>query len=280
MKELEAPVKDALRKTTTPASVARMWGRIEVRGRGRARAGAGRRPWVLVAAVVGVASAAFGGGAVVWRSSPADHGAPVPSLPADHGAPAPRLPPVADPSPRFRGEGSEARPTEESKSEAPGVTPRASWRDLASRGDNAQAYAALGAAGVASAARSASVDDLFALADVARLSGHASEARLPLERIVAEHPKDGRAPLAALTLGRVELRALGQPQAASEALAKAIALGLPRGIAEEAYALLVEARGTAGDRAGARAAFAEYTARFPEEAKARADTLRRWVDGP
>jgi transmembrane sensor len=122
---------------------------------------------------------------------------------------------------------------------------------------------------------SASVGDLFALADVARLSGHPMDAQTPLKRIVAEYPADARAPLAALTLGRIQLRSLGAPAAAAVSLEKALLIGLPAGLDQDAYALLVESRATAGDRAGARAAYEQYRARFPGDAAGA--TLRRWV---
>jgi transmembrane sensor len=98
---------------------------------------------------------------------------------------------------------------------------------------------------VASVARSASVEDLLALADVARLSGHPRDAIEPLERVVTEHAEDPRASLAALTLGRVELHSLGEPALAARAFEKAIALNIPGGLAEDARTLLAEARAKA-----------------------------------
>ncbi len=150
----------------------------------------------------------------------------------------------------------------------------ARWRALAQRGDNARAYAELGPQGIASASERASADDLFALADVARLSGHPADAVAPLARIVAEYAADSRAPLAAFTLGRVELDALSQPAPAAGAFERAIALGLPRSLEGDAYARLVEARARAGDAAGARAAASEYERRFP--AGERTSEVRKW----
>jgi transmembrane sensor len=149
----------------------------------------------------------------------------------------------------------------------------ASWRELARRGENERAYAELGSGGIARVALSASVDDLLALADVARLSAHPADAVAPLERVVADHPSDSRASLAAFTLGRVRLDSLHAPAAAARAFEKAIALGLPGGLAEDAYAHVAEARAKAGDEAGARAALAEYARRFPNGG--RRDELRR-----
>jgi transmembrane sensor len=168
---------------------------------------------------------------------------------------------------------------------APPVTPPSSpaastagWRGLAQRGDHASAYAELGPAGIASASQGASVDDLLALADVARLSGHPADAVAPLSRVVAEHADDPRAPLAAFTLGRVQLDALGNPGAAADSFARALALGLPQSLQEDAYARLVEARAKAGDGEGARAAAQQYEQRFP--AGKRLGEVRRWSGPP
>jgi hypothetical protein len=152
------------------------------------------------------------------------------------------------------------------------------WRELAARGDNDRAYAALGRGGVVEASRSASVEDLFALADVARLSGHPQEAAPPLERILEEDSSDPRAPLAALTLGRIQLRSLGAPAAAARSVRRALALGVPAGLTEDAYALLVESLSRAGDADGARGAYAQLLERAP--GSERTAELRRWVRDP
>jgi transmembrane sensor len=152
------------------------------------------------------------------------------------------------------------------------------WRELAAMGKNDKAYVELGPDGIASKAKGASIDDLFTLADVARLSGHAVEAVDPLQRIVTEHPSDGRASLAALTLGRIQLRSLGMSTAAARSLEKAIALGVPSGLSEDTQALLIEALSRAGERGRARAAYAEFTARFPESQKSA--ELSVWVREP
>jgi transmembrane sensor len=150
------------------------------------------------------------------------------------------------------------------------------WRELARAGDNRAAYDALGAPGVVGASAGATVDDLFALADVARLSGHPTEAIAPLERILGTHAADPRAGMAAFTLGRVELDALSHPARAATAFARAIALGVPGGLLEDAHARLVESRARAGDRAGARAAYEAYLRAFPNGSRAAA--MQRWLD--
>jgi transmembrane sensor len=151
------------------------------------------------------------------------------------------------------------------------------WRKLAERRDNAGAYAVLGPSGIASSSQNASVDDLLALADVARLSGHPADAVAPLTRVVADHPDDPRAPLAAFTLGRLSLDALGRPAQAAAAFQRAIQLGLPQSLREDAYARLVEARSRAGDEAGARTAARDYEQQFPDGKRLR--EVQRWVHG-
>ncbi len=151
--------------------------------------------------------------------------------------------------------------------------PDGAWRARAAHGQYAEAYVALGSGGVGrETARAASADDLLALADVARLSGHPAEAVDPLERILREHASSPSAPLSALTLGRIQL-ALGRPSEAARALERALALRVPAGLEEDLYARLVEAYAKAGDRPAAAAAAREYRRRFPSGRRA-ADVLR------
>jgi transmembrane sensor len=149
----------------------------------------------------------------------------------------------------------------------------ATWRTSANGGRYAEAYAALGRGGVGrETARSDSADELLALADVARLSGHPAEAVEPLERILREHAGSAGAALAAVTLGRIQL-GLNEPAEAARAFERALSLRVPAGLAEDVYARLVEARARAGDHAGAAAAAREYERRFPTGRRS-ADVLR------
>jgi len=149
------------------------------------------------------------------------------------------------------------------------------WRDRVRAQDYADAYDLLGTEGLElETARAASAEDLFALADVARLSGHPDGAVLPLERLLSTHPTSERAALAAVTLGRIEL-GLGAPEKASVALERALALGVPAGLQEDVMARLVEADVKAGDRARASAVGADYARRFP--AGRRQADIDRWL---
>ncbi len=147
------------------------------------------------------------------------------------------------------------------------VTPplaRVSWRELAQSGRQRDAFAALGPRGLMHETRQAGVADLLLLADVARLSGHPRDAVAPLERILDAYPRDAQAPLAAFALGRLELDALDAPAQAARALDRALALGLPQSLREDARARLVEAHARSGNAAAARAAAAAYRREFPD----------------
>lgn len=154
--------------------------------------------------------------------------------------------------------------------------PRASWRDLMKQGEHKRAYESLGREGLAEQARAASVDDLLALADVARLSGHPADAVGPLQRVVDGHPGDARAGLAAFTLGRVALDSLGRHALAANAFSRALALGVPGALREDASARLVEARARGGDRAGAREAAEAYARAYPNGRHTA--SVRRWAE--
>ena len=150
-----------------------------------------------------------------------------------------------------------------------------SWRDLARHGRHGEAFAVLGADGLARESGRLGVNDLLALADVARLSGHPAEAVAPLERILTDFASDAQASLAAFALGRLELDSLGRAQAAAAALNKALALGIPRSLREDVRARLVEAYARGGDPSAARRAAAAYFEEYPHGRHARA--IEGWL---
>jgi transmembrane sensor len=159
----------------------------------------------------------------------------------------------------------------------PRAPQRAAWRELSTRGDYAGAYRLLGADGVdAESTESRRVDDLMALADVARLSGHPAEATGPLARVVREFAKDPRASLAAFTLGKIHLASTASAGLAAKDFTDALRLGLPSSLVEDAHANRIEALRRTGDDTAARAAAIEYAARFPASERARA--LRTWAE--
>ena len=147
---------------------------------------------------------------------------------------------------------------------AAAASPSGDWHNAVTRQDWNQAWQSLGEAGVArEAAHTDDVADLLALADVARLSGHPQQALAPLRQIVGNHSEDPRSAMAAFTLGRVLLDALGQPVQASFAFERALTLKLPASLAEDALARLVEAHAKAGASGQARAAANTYRASYP-----------------
>lgn len=134
------------------------------------------------------------------------------------------------------------------------------WRDLARRGQYAQAFAAL---------RQTPNDvedtpqDLLLAADVARLSGHPALAVTPLRKVSARYPKDPRAPVAAFTLGRVLLDDLGRASDAAGAFGLAERLWPGGPLAGDATARQVEALKRAGQMPQARAVAQKYLAAHP-----------------
>jgi transmembrane sensor len=136
-----------------------------------------------------------------------------------------------------------------------------SWREPAERGEFERAYELLRQAPQPVAD---DVEQLLLAADTARLSGH-PEAALPyLRRVVAQHARDSRAPLAAFTLGGVLMQQLGQPREAEAAYARARELASSSPLAEDALARQVEAAHRAGDAALARSLGQEYVAKYPQ----------------
>ncbi len=145
------------------------------------------------------------------------------------------------------------------------LSPEPEWHPLAKKGDYGAAYDALGKDGIARETKRATVaSELLQVADVARLSGHPAQAVAPLERLLAEHAGDPSAPQAAFTLGKIQLDALGNARGAAAAFERAIALGLPGALREDAFFRRVEAYAKAGDTTSAHAARASYDAAFPE----------------
>ncbi|HJL20483.1 MAG TPA: FecR domain-containing protein [Sandaracinaceae bacterium LLY-WYZ-13_1] len=160
---------------------------------------------------------------------------------------------------------------------APGRAGRTEgWRALADRGDWDGAFEAIGEDGLDEATRRArSVDELFALADTARLSGHPRLAVEPLERLMDEHATDARAAVAALTLGRLQLDALDAPASAVQSLERALRLGLPERLREPTLARLTEAHRRTGDAEAMRRVGARYLGSYPDGRNAA--RIRRWI---
>ncbi|MBN2191731.1 MAG: FecR domain-containing protein [Polyangiaceae bacterium] len=108
----------------------------------------------------------------------------------------------------------------------------------------------------------AGVEALLRRADAARLAGDLALAELLLERVVRDSPEDGRASLAAFTLGVIRMDRGDLPRAIA-ALRRALALGAPATLEQDCYLRLVEAELRSSERARALATSEEYRRRFP-----------------
>jgi transmembrane sensor len=146
---------------------------------------------------------------------------------------------------------------------APARARESRWVSLAREQRFDDAYDALRASG--GGARGA--DELWLAADSARRSGHPREAVPYLERLLQEHPHHGSAPLAAFTLGRVELD-LGRAARAADMFARARAMAPRNALAEDALAREVVARNRAGQRDAAQRLAREYLDRHPNGRRA------------
>ena len=136
------------------------------------------------------------------------------------------------------------------------------WRSLAQAGRYDEAYVALRTIGVRSVPDEAAA--LLEAGDVARLSLHPQKAVAPISRMVAQFPKDPRAPLAAFTLGLVYMQELGRAADAARAFAHAQELEPAGLMAEDALARQVEAWFRAGDTARAHSTAEEYVRLHPQ----------------
>jgi transmembrane sensor len=154
-----------------------------------------------------------------------------------------------------------------------------SWTELAESGAYDRAFEALGAGGTVAEAAEASPRELLLLADVARLSGHPSEAIEPLERVLARHPGAPEAPLAAVVLGRVAQDALHAPERAARALERARELGVPAALAADVEVRLANAYLDLGDPRGVELA-RQHIEAHPESPRAARLAARLGADAP
>jgi transmembrane sensor len=106
------------------------------------------------------------------------------------------------------------------------------------------------------------VEELLVAADVARLSDHPAEAVPYLQRIVREHPRDERAPLAAFTLGRT-LGGLGRTEEAMNMFGRVHKAWPKSPLAEDALLRQAEAASKLGDFAVARGIAEQYDRDYP-----------------
>jgi transmembrane sensor len=113
-------------------------------------------------------------------------------------------------------------------------------------------------------------EDLLLAADVARLGGRPDRAVALLQRVIADHAFDPRAPLAAFTLGRTLLEQLGRPREAAQAFATARRLDRGGTLTQDALAREVESWAGAGEAEQAHARALEYMKLYPRGRRASA----------
>jgi transmembrane sensor len=106
------------------------------------------------------------------------------------------------------------------------------------------------------------VEELLVAADVARLSNHPSEAVPYLQRVIREHPRDERAPLAAFTLGRT-LSGLGRTEEAMNMFGRVQSSWPKSALAEDALLRQAEAASQLGDIGAARRIAEQYDRAYP-----------------
>jgi transmembrane sensor len=105
--------------------------------------------------------------------------------------------------------------------------------------------------------------ELFDLGNAARRAGDNAGAARAYETLIATHPSDARAGLAAFELGRLRMGPLGDLHGAVSAFRRAIALAPGAGFKEDAMARLVEAYAALGERGQCRTARDAYLASYP-----------------
>ena len=156
---------------------------------------------------------------------------------------------------------------------------RESWQSLAEQGKFEQAYQqAFDPSAGSPFVRDGEIDpaELLLLADVARFSGHPSDAVLPLRRLMKEHPRDPRSPLASFTLGRILLDDLGQPREAAQSFRHAEDLDPDGPLSQDALGREVEAWSRAGEQSLAHSRAEDYVRRYPTGRRLR--SVRRYGD--
>nr|PZN17263.1 MAG: hypothetical protein DIU78_24560 [Pseudomonadota bacterium] len=110
----------------------------------------------------------------------------------------------------------------------------------------------------------ASARELFDSANLARRAGDVESAVRAYEMLLARHPRDARAALAAFELGRLKLERLGDPAGAVPVLELAVAQAPSAGLREDALARLVQALAASGDYERCREERRTYLERYPK----------------
>jgi transmembrane sensor len=108
-----------------------------------------------------------------------------------------------------------------------------------------------------------SVEELLVAADVARLSHHPAQAVPYLQRILSEHARDERAPMAAFTLGRT-FSGLGRAREAMNMFARVRSTWPASHFGEDALVRQAEAAAKLGERETAARLAEQYDREYPK----------------
>jgi transmembrane sensor len=150
------------------------------------------------------------------------------------------------------------KPSERKRAEAPPLTPEPETQP-----SPAEPSAAPREPPVADQPNPPDARELFDLGNAARRAGDNAGAARAYETLLAKHPGDARAGLAAFELGRLRMGPLGDLRGAVSAFRRAIALAPGAGFKEDAMARLVDAYAALGERAQCRTARDAYLASYP-----------------
>jgi tetratricopeptide (TPR) repeat protein len=112
--------------------------------------------------------------------------------------------------------------------------------------------------------------EVWKQASVARRAGRMQEAAQAYSTLIARHPEDARAGLAAFELGRIRMDALGDPGGAIDALERSLAAGSSASFHEDALARIVIAHDALGRTAACQRARERYLASYPSGVHAHA----------
>jgi transmembrane sensor len=146
---------------------------------------------------------------------------------------------------------------------APPENAASAWRTLLAAGRYADAVRAAERLGFARVCATAGQDDLLALADAARLSGHSGHAIVVLTVLRQRFPNTSSASTAAFALGRIAFERRANYFDAAHWFATYLEEDPSGPLMGDAAGRLVEARYRAGDRSGARRDAERYLRRFP-----------------
>jgi TolA-binding protein len=138
------------------------------------------------------------------------------------------------------------------------------WRSLADRGLYKEAFAAANVAGFEGICATATVDDLRALGDAARLAGSPASAVQALVRLRERFRASPEAAAAAFFLGRVAQDQRDDPAGAARWFRSYLAEEPSGEFAAEALGRLVEIEDTRGEADAARKVAERYLATYPQ----------------